>query len=66
MENRLTALEQEVAELKRRVTPLDGVDPNWLLRMVGSQPDPDFEEALRLGREARAAYRSADGVIPEE
>jgi hypothetical protein len=56
VERRLAALEQEVAELKRRI-PGAG-KPDWRQRVAGSFKDePEFDEVLRLGREIRQADR---------
>ena len=57
IENRLEAVEIELAELKREVrakAPTDlapGPDISWLERIAGSfVDDPDYVEAVRLGR----------------
>ena len=57
IEGRLEAVEKELAELKREVrakAPADPVpDPDirWLERIAGSfVDDPDYVEAVRLGR----------------
>jgi hypothetical protein len=65
VEDRLEALEREVAELKRHlIAPREATpNPNWLQSFVGSQPDPEFDEVIRLGREARAAYRQYDDDV---
>ena len=56
LEQRLAALEAEVAELKRRPTPVAAAD--WLDRITGSIKDAEaFEEINRLGRAIRAADR---------
>lgn len=59
-ERRLTAVEQAVAELQRRLamTP----DPQLgLQRLIGSISDVEaFEEALKYGREFRYSDRPAD------
>jgi hypothetical protein len=59
VEDRLASLEREVADLRRQLNA-DG-KRHWLEEVVGSQPDPDFLEVLRLGREFRAADRPKDG-----
>jgi hypothetical protein len=60
IESRLESLEREMAELRERLNRTTR-GSNWLERIVGSQSrDADFEEVLRLGREARSADRSAD------
>jgi hypothetical protein len=60
IEQRLEALEQEVAELKRR---LDAAKPqgSWLDQVIGSMKDePDFGEVIRLGAAIRRADRPPD------
>ena len=53
IEERLTAVERELADLKRRLqTPEDG--KSWIERIAGTfKDDPDFDEIVRLGREFR-------------
>ncbi len=52
-EERLTKVEQELAELKRLLSPQkDG--KSWVERIAGTfEDDPDFEEIVKLGREFR-------------
>ena len=57
IESRLEAVEKELAELKRDVRaksaadPASGPDIRWLERIAGSfVDDPDYVEAVRLGR----------------
>jgi hypothetical protein len=55
VEKRLDVLEQQVAELARRLTP-DKAGLTWFDRVAGSfKDDPEFDEILRLGREIRMA-----------
>lgn len=50
VEERLSALESEVAVLRDRVAPCD----DWFRRVSGSLKNyPEFDEVIRLGREAR-------------
>ena len=50
VEDRLNAIESEVAILRQRITR----DSNWITRVSGSLRDhPEFDDVLRLGREAR-------------
>ena len=57
VEERLSALEQEVAELRRwraasRLTVLPG--ENWVEAISGSMKDfPEFDKVLEYGREIR-------------
>ena len=58
-EERLTAVEQELAELKHRLNGRNGA--TWLDRIAGSMKDePEFAEVLRLGRAIRDADRPTD------
>jgi hypothetical protein len=53
MEQRLADLEAEVARLKVKVDQ-PGVTKPWWEEIVGTFADnPDYEEAMRLGREYR-------------
>ena len=55
VEERLTALEQELRELKQQVT-VQKDQQSWIERIAGTfKDDPDFEEIVRLGREFRKA-----------
>jgi hypothetical protein len=57
LEQRVSALEKEVADLRRHAKPRETVR-DWLDRISGSfKDDPEFEEIVRLGREIRAADR---------
>ena len=57
IEERLTAVEQDLAELKRKPPPArDG--KCWLERIAGTfRGDPDFAEIVRLGREFRKSVQ---------
>jgi len=60
LEQRLTALEQQVVALLDRES-IPGSKGNWLARVKGSQKgDPNFEEVLKLGREMRQADRPSE------
>ena len=55
IEDRLTLLEKEVADLKQRLRILPA-QPDWIDQVTGSMKDqPEFEEVLRLGKEQRDA-----------
>lgn len=61
IEQRLAALEAEVAELKQRLDQWTAPKPNWIEEMTGSMKDyPEFEEVVRLGAEFRRAQRDPD------
>jgi len=64
VEERLTALETEVAELKEQITREKS--PNgvpWWEQLFGAFADsPEYEEATRLGREYRESLRPKDKV----
>jgi hypothetical protein len=57
VEERLAAVEQQLAELKRRVMPRnDG--KSWVERIAGTfKDDPDFDEIVRLGRRFRKSVK---------
>jgi hypothetical protein len=57
LEERVKALEKEVADLKQQLLELS-FRGTWLEKVTGSMKDyPEFEEVLRLGAEIRAADR---------
>jgi hypothetical protein len=58
-EERLEALEREVAQIKRQLIspPANG---NWVDEIAGSMKHfPEFDEVARLGREFRESMRSS-------
>jgi hypothetical protein len=62
LEERLSTVEQEIARLKQR---LDDQQPSasmpWWKKIVGVyKDDPEFLEAMRLGREYRESLRPPD------
>ncbi len=58
LDERVTALEQLVADLRAQLTAKPA---GWLDRLTGSVTDPEaFEEAMRLGREFRRTGRLPD------
>ena len=60
IEDRLAALEKEVAALKHRIAG-QGPGADWLTRVAGSmQDEPDFDTVLELGRQARNADQPAE------
>ena len=60
LEERMTALEAEVARLKKALESEARPLP-WWKKIVGVyKDDPEFEEAMRLGREYRESLRPKD------
>ena len=60
LEERLASLEEEVAKLKGRIEaipPSPQEDDPWERVYGAFANDPDFEEAMRLGREYRESLR---------
>ena len=57
LEQRMTAMEQEIMQVKKRLLPENTVTANpWLDHVFGAfKDDPLFEEAVRYGREWREA-----------
>ena len=59
-ERRLTAVEQAVAEIQRRLVNLPD-SPDWLYKVAGSIRDVEgFEEVLKYGREFRYSDQEND------
>jgi hypothetical protein len=55
LKERVAALEAEVARLKEKI---EGPEIPWTEKIAGTfANDPDFEEAMRLGREWRESFR---------
>ena len=55
LEERLAAVERDLAELKDHVFRAPRERP-WFKRMIGSMSDyPEFAEVVKLGREIRKA-----------
>lgn len=58
IEQRLAALEAEVADLKQKLAAPQPESKPWWEKIVGTfADDPDFLEAMRLGREYRESLR---------
>jgi hypothetical protein len=54
IEKRLAALESEVAELRKKISPArDANQPWWEINAGEFANDPMFEEAMELGRQYR-------------
>jgi hypothetical protein len=63
IDDRLTALEREVADLKLRLNR-SASETNWLEQLAGSMEDePDFAQVLEFGRAARGADKPSDGQL---
>jgi hypothetical protein len=55
LEERLTAVERDLAELKDHILHADRQRP-WFEKMIGTMKDyPEFAEVVKLGREIRKA-----------
>ena len=60
IEERLTALEREMTEVKNRLAS-GRLNGDWIAGITGSfADDPDFDEILRLGREFRDSQPACD------
>lgn len=58
LEQRLAALEAEVARLREKVEAIPVEDGRWWNKIAGTfADDPIYEEAMRLGREWRESFR---------
>ena len=57
VEDRLTAVEHQLADLKRRL-PSQTDGKSWVERIAGTfKDDPDFDQIVRLGREFRKSVK---------
>lgn len=58
IEQRVTVLERDLAELKRRVG-LSDAKKDWIKAITGSMKDyPEFKEVVRLGRKYRRSQKT--------
>jgi hypothetical protein len=61
LERRLTVLEAELAEIKKKLGGDKATGHVWLDQIYGSfANDPEYEEAMRLGRKYRDSLRPKD------
>ncbi|MFN4259179.1 MAG: hypothetical protein ACK4RK_07760 [Gemmataceae bacterium] len=59
LEDRVAALEVEVAWLKAKVEAQEKKSESWWHKIAGTfANDPIYEEAMRLGQEWRKSFRS--------
>lgn len=61
LEERITTLEGDVAHLKLAARYSRLPQKRWWRKLLGKyENDPDFEEAMRLGREYRESQRESE------
>lgn len=61
LELRVSALEQELARLKDKLVKEGKIEIPWWEQISGAfRDDPDFEEAMRIGREYRKNLKDWD------
>jgi hypothetical protein len=61
LEERVAAIEAELAQLKQRLTVAPPGGLPWWKQIVGVfEGDAEFDEAMRLGREYRQSLRPHD------
>ena len=66
LEERVAALETEVARLKQELANESQPKKPWWEQIRGTfKNDPDYLEAMRLGREYRESLRPTDAEEPE-
>ncbi len=62
LEARLSALEREMAQIKRSLRNKSGSAEPWWERIAGVfEDDPVFEQAMKLGRQYRESLRPGGG-----
>ncbi len=66
VEVRLTAIETELASLKKQVQLNKETKPDWLDSVWGSfANDPMYDEAMELGRKYRESLRPKEKTTPK-
>ena len=60
LEDRIAIIEAELESLKRKLEDKEVTKPRGWRSVVGVFADPEFEEAMRLGREYRESLRPKD------
>jgi hypothetical protein len=66
IEERLASIEEEVALLKATKNGVDTNEQPWYERIRGTfKDDPDYDEAMRLGRQWRESFRPKDDDATE-
>jgi hypothetical protein len=66
VEVRLTAIETELASLKKQVQFNKETNPDWLDSVWGSfSNDPMYDEAMELGRKYRESLRPKEKATPK-
>ncbi len=62
VEARLTAVERELSDLKKRLPASHSGGSSWVEKIAGTfQGDAEFDEIVRLGREFRDSVENQDG-----
>jgi len=65
LEERVAALEVEVARLKQQIDAVTKPSGQWWQEICGAfEGDPIYEEAMRLGREYRESLRPKEPKRP--
>jgi hypothetical protein len=66
LEERLTHLEHELEQVKKRLPEAPTKPKNWLDQVFGSfKDDPIYEEAMRLRREFRDSQQQPDDIVTD-
>ena len=67
MEERLSTLEDEVGRLKKANQSSNFDSLPWWEKIRGTfKDDPDYDDAMRLGREWRESFRPKDNEVAEK